>query len=235
MNEKLKKYINFDYILALAVFIALLTTGIITKQLFIKMLPCFISLAVLFLSANANRYAYLLGGINSLIYSIGFYMEGLYGSVAQSVIAGFLFQILIFFRWKKYSVKNSKTTKLREFNLTWKILSVAITVAVSAGVSLILKSLNGSNTFLDSMVFVMGLVGTALIYFGYVDQWIYTGICGVITLLIWIIKIQSDISAITYLIYSIYNLIKIVEGFIKWHNIYKQQKTDKEANDSLPA
>ena len=219
-------------ILAAVVFVALLVSGILTGQLFIKMLPCFISLAVLFFSANANRFAYLLGGINSLIYCIGYYLEGLYGSVLQSVIAGFLFQILIFFRWKKHAVE--KSTKLREFSWPVRIVTVAATLLASWGFSLLLNLVNGNNTVLDSMVFIVGLVGTALIYFGYVDQWIFTAICGVVSLAIWCVRISDDIAAITYLIYSVYNLIKIAEGAYKWHRICKIQRLQVEQPAGTP-
>ena len=63
------------------------------------------SLVVFLLASRANKYNYLLGAINSVIYSIGFFMEGLYAGVISALVFSFGLQIITFFRWNKNSYK----------------------------------------------------------------------------------------------------------------------------------
>ena len=48
--------------------VAITITGIIWKQSFIRILPLYISLTVMLLQSRANRYAPLIGGLNSILY-----------------------------------------------------------------------------------------------------------------------------------------------------------------------
>ncbi len=50
-------------------FILIVATGTAFKQQFIRMVPLIISIGVMLLSSEANRYAYLVGGLNSIIYA----------------------------------------------------------------------------------------------------------------------------------------------------------------------
>ena len=56
--------------------IAILTTGILTKQNFFLMVPLFISLFVMSFQSEANRYGSLMGAINSLIYTAAYTYMG---------------------------------------------------------------------------------------------------------------------------------------------------------------
>jgi nicotinamide mononucleotide transporter PnuC len=225
-NKKLSGVAVFDYVLAVLTLAAIVASGVIFRQMFIKILPCCISLVVLILSANANRYAYLVGGVNSLIYAVGYFMEDLYGSTIQAILTGFLFQILVFFRWKRRA--QGHTTTLKSLRPVNKMILIAATAAISIGCSFIFKALGGSNALLDSAHLILALTATALAFFAYIDQWLFTGAATIGGLILWCFKISGDIKAITYLIFTCYNIVKIAEGFIKWNKQYQTQKTEKE-------
>ena len=59
-----------DNIILAVTYVSILITGIIFKQPFYRILPLFISGIVMFLQSYANRYGYLLGGINAVIYTV---------------------------------------------------------------------------------------------------------------------------------------------------------------------
>ena len=82
--------------LAAAVFILILVAGIITRQMFIKLLPSLISVAVYLLSARVSRFAFLVGGLNSVLYAAGFLMEGVYGSFLSAILFPFPFRSILF-------------------------------------------------------------------------------------------------------------------------------------------
>lgn len=100
MDEKKSKF-NIDYIIVAAYTVTLTVLSILFKQMFIKVLPCYISLVVMLLQARANKYSFLLGALNSIIYAVGYYFEKVYGSLAEALILSFPIQMITFFVWKR--------------------------------------------------------------------------------------------------------------------------------------
>ena len=91
MNKKTKS------IVVVITMITVIVSSIIVKQDFIRTLPLIISLFVMLLQADANRYAYLAGGINAIIYGFVYWRLGLYASLASAVLFSVPIQILTFF------------------------------------------------------------------------------------------------------------------------------------------
>ena len=79
--KKTKKGLLVDYILIVICSVCILVSGVMAKQMIIKMLPALISLIVTAFIAKANRYGFLLGSLNSVLYAIGYAIERLYASV----------------------------------------------------------------------------------------------------------------------------------------------------------
>ena len=101
-----KEVIN--YIFMAVTFAGLVLTAVIFRQKFIKLLPCLISLFVMLLQSRANRYGYLLGGLNSLVYSVGYYMLGLYSSMTFAVVFSFPMQTATFIKWSRRPYKKPR-------------------------------------------------------------------------------------------------------------------------------
>ena len=93
-----------NFIIALT-FILILVTSILTKQKFIVIFPVFISLFIMSLQAEANRYAYLAGGINAVVYTGIYIYLGLYASAASAIFFSFPLQVVTFITWKKKAYK----------------------------------------------------------------------------------------------------------------------------------
>ncbi|MGN1095147.1 MAG: hypothetical protein ACI4QR_02030, partial [Eubacteriales bacterium] len=47
---------------------------IIYPSVFLRVLPLYISLVVMFMQSFANRYALLLGALNSVLYAVAYYI-----------------------------------------------------------------------------------------------------------------------------------------------------------------
>ena len=85
-----------DYILLGVAFVAILVLGIIEKQDVIKIIPALFGLIVYMLASKAFRIAYLFGAINSAIYSVGYFMMGLYGNAFVNLCLYVPIQIFTF-------------------------------------------------------------------------------------------------------------------------------------------
>ena len=54
-----------------------------------------------FLQTRMSRYAPLMGGINSILYTVVYFSCGLYSSAAYFLLAFCPLQLITFFRWSK--------------------------------------------------------------------------------------------------------------------------------------
>ena len=70
---KSKKSFDMRIIIIAITFTAIVTTGIIYKQTPLRLIPLIVSIGVMLLSSQANRYAHLIGGINSLVYGFAYW------------------------------------------------------------------------------------------------------------------------------------------------------------------
>ena len=71
MNKPFFTKSNLPRLILLAVTAILITvTGILFRQNFLHILPLYVSLVVGILQSRANRYACLLGGLNSILYTV---------------------------------------------------------------------------------------------------------------------------------------------------------------------
>ena len=96
--------------------------GSIPLALF-KLLPTLISPVVLVLTAHANRFGFLLGGFNSLLYAATFFMEGLFFSLFTAVVVSFPVQVFSFFHWSKNRRdEDSEEVNLKSFGLWGRIV-----------------------------------------------------------------------------------------------------------------
>ena len=130
MLTKLKDFIKSNLFLCITIaitFILILTTGIVFGQAFWKMLPLFISLVVMLLQAKVNRYAYLLGGLNSILYAVAYFSMGIRESALSALLMSFPLQVITFILWQRKTRGN--VTALRKLN-AWAITGITVSFAL---------------------------------------------------------------------------------------------------------
>ncbi|MBQ4604555.1 MAG: nicotinamide mononucleotide transporter, partial [Clostridia bacterium] len=120
VNKKNSKKDIFIFILMGITAILITVAGIYFHQSFLRILPLYISLIVGLLQSRINRYASLLGSINSLLYGAVYFYYGLYGSVFSAILFSFPIQLLTFIRWNKNKWNNS--TMLRKLTAKQRVL-----------------------------------------------------------------------------------------------------------------
>ena len=229
-----RRAVLLDYLPAAIFLIAIISLSVVTKQMFIKTLPCVISIIVMILSTNANRYSFIIGAANCFIYAVGYMMEGLYGSAAQAAFVSAPFQMLTFILWTKH--KDGHTTRMKL--MTWRIrlLTLGIIIAAYVAAYFAFSNLRGASDMmpLDAAVFVLGLGVTVLQMLAYVDSMAINVFNCTISLVIWIMLTGRDIKSVTYLLISIYNLYRCALGFFNYFRIYRKQQNEikkKEAEN----
>lgn len=198
--------------------ICLLICTLIFKQLLIKVLPCFVSLFVLLLSAQANRITFIMGAANCVLYSIGFIMESLWGSVAETLLVSLPIQIISFFVWKKSS--KDGLPKIRKLNgKSWLLLAGCFSVGWLLFLC-IFRLLNDSSLYLDNTLFVLSLCSAFLGVFGYMETRFITVLSVSVSIVLWTLKTAIDIRNITYVIFNVYSFYTAILGCVIWTRFY---------------
>ena len=85
MNIKMKRAL-IDYLPMALAAAMIITFAVWKEQTFFKTLPTLVTLAVQLLNVRVNRYAFLLGGINAVVYGIVYLTEGLYFSMISALV-----------------------------------------------------------------------------------------------------------------------------------------------------
>lgn len=218
----MKKYSK--YILPLIMLCVVIASGIIQKQKFFYMLPLCISVFVMLFQSKANRYAYLLGGLNSLIYGAVDASLGLYASAVYDVAFSFSLQIITFFNWKKHASGNSVVFK----KMSVKMRAITLLAFVFSAITLfiVLRLAESKYALLDNLASLLGLLVSILTMLAYIEYsyiWILNAALGV---LLKLQVVMNDASQLSHLLFSMYSFCCVIMAFINVRKLYIQQQSD---------
>ena len=175
--------------------IAILVSGILTKQHFFLMLPLFVSLFVMSFQSEANRVGALIGACNAVLYTITYICMGVYGSAASAFLFSFPLQLMTFFNWKKNAYK--KTVVFKRMSTKVRMISCVSGFALWAILAGVFYYLKYEYAVFDSVSFLLGFIVpilTMLAYIEYTYLWIFQAVTG---LFLNIQMVSNDISQLT--------------------------------------
>lgn len=203
--------------------IAILATGIITKQPFFLMIPLFISLFVMTFQAEANRVGALIGAVNAVIYTFTYLYMGVYASAASAFLFSFPMQLITFFNWKKNAYK--KTVIFKRMTNKAGIVFFGSIGVLWVGLAAVFFRMQYEYAIFDSITFLLGFIVpvlTALAYIEYTYLWIIQAVVG---LFLNVQMVMNDNSQATYLVYGFFALYCVICAYINVRKFYKEQQT----------
>ena len=210
--------------------VLLTVSGIIFHQSFFRILPLFISLAVMILQSKVSRYAFLVGGLNSILYAIVYFYYGLYGVAAQAMLFSFPMQIITFFNWKKKTEK--ETVKFRRMSKGQSALCIVLFVLIWIALYFTLKHFGSDYAVLDNTVTLFGAFTSVMTALTFIEYAYMTLFGSVLNVFLNIQVIPAHHEQVTYLIYSIYSLICVSMHVAKVSRMWKNQNALKNGNNA---
>lgn len=210
--------------IALAMLVCIITCGIVFKTHPIKVIPLCISCFVMLLQANVNRYAFLLGGLNSIIYAASGISMQLYANALYSFAVSFPLQIITFINWKKNT--HNGQTETKRLSAKSRIFGVGMMLGLWAVLYLIFSGLNSPYMVLDNTASVLGLVTTVLCMLRYSEYAILQLVGSCFSMATYIQLTVDDISNIVWIIFTGYSLVCTVISFI---NMSRQNRLKEKA------
>lgn len=227
MLSKTKEFIKTNLFLCITIavtFVSILVTGIVFHQEFWRMLPLFISLVVMLLQAKVNRYAYLIGGLNSILYAVAYFSMGIREAALSALLTSFPFQIVTFILWQRKTKGN--VTKLRKLNIL-AIIGITAAFVLSWVVMFFWfphdKTASTFTVVMDTTTTLLGFVTTMLTLLRFREYIVTQIIATPLTLAMHVmIMVRGDMANITYVIYTVYTIICLVMALIR----IRKQKTE---------
>ncbi len=212
----------FIFVLMIFTGVLITVTAIHNKQNFLQIMPLYVSLIIGMLQSRVNRYASLMGSINSLVYGAVYVYFRLYGSALSAILFSCPVQMLTFIRWNKNKWESS--TVMRKMTAKQRILLSAGFAVVLVAMWIILPMLGSEYVFLDSVTTLLGIVIYFMTMFAYVEYTVLMLINGVIGIALYITMVGDNSEIATHLIFSVYSLICVVFAFFEARKLYKKQQ-----------
>ena len=201
-------------------------TGVIFHQSLFRLIPLYVSLVVGLLQSRANRFSYLLGSLNCIIYTVVYISLGLCASAASALLFSCPIQMITFWQWSKRSYKQS--TEFRTLKpIQWLLGSIGFAVCFLL-VQFVLKTANSNYPTLDNLGTIVGLTVSLLSLLSFREySWLML-VTGVINLILYAVMTADNPAQITYLIYAVHSMICIIGQFSSVRRLYAEQKNAVE-------
>lgn len=220
-----KRRIFLDILPTVVAATLILYFSISREQSFLKTLPTLVTLAVQLLLVAANRYAFLVGGINSTIYGAAYFSERLYFSAASAILWSAPIQLITFFNWGRHKAEGHQASlKI----LSWRARCL-VGAAVLGGFLICRFALapcfaGAAYPTLDALCFTLGIVVAILSAMRYVESQYISAVSCMIALGMWIcIAVESPMNY-NYVVISVYSCFRITEAAVRWTGTYRRQK-----------
>ena len=218
-----KRKILIDYLPSVLTGMLIIYFAIIKEQSFFKTLPTLITLVVQILNVSANRFAFLLGGTNAVIYALSYISEGVYFSFFSALFISAPIQFYSFINWSIHADK--KSTALKKASVKKLCISFFGIIAGWGICYFILTPFfkNAAYPILDSFGFSMGIAVSLLAARRYIQSQYMNIISCLVSTIMWILIAIKEPSDFNYAIISFYNLFRVIESSVIWTKKYIKQ------------
>ena len=218
------------FLMLLVTGIGVTVTAIIFKTPPINVLPLYNSLIIMALSARANRYSLLLGGVNSILYGLVNYSFGLFGQMAYCFLFSFPVQIISFILYSRR--KYGFSTLFRKMSWRLRGLAAAVFAACWIGVIAVLQLLGGDYVIMDTTITIFGVFITIMTMFAFVEVPFLNVFNGVIGIAQYVnMMMDGKFERSPFLIFNVYSTTCVVLGLIRTVKLYKEQQLKKKERE----
>lgn len=225
MNKKTRDFL-IDYLPIILLAPMIVVSGVIAKQAVYKILPAVFSLFIVLLGSKLYRAAFLLGAANCLLYSVGYFMEGLYGSLVSTLVISAPLQIVSWFMWKRSAYKQA--TLFRVLKPRWYPLLALGIAALWGGMLFFSNRAGNANDLivLDSLLFALGLTISVLSVFACVESCVLNILNCALNCVMWAILTARNVRGVTYLLIALYTVFRTSLALAACLKMYREQKKE---------
>ncbi len=221
---------NWEYVVLGVVFVLVTMAAIWTQQPLYRYLPLCVSMVIYLLQAHVSRYAYLLGSLNSLLYTVVYVSLKVYGSAASAFFISFPMQMITFFMWRRRA--DGHSTILRQMKWRGRLLTLVLFSVAWTTLYLILNALGSASVVLDNTTTLLGVLVYILTMFSFIEYTYLQIVVNVFGILLQISLMKDNPGQITYLIMTLYSTVFAVRAIFRARALYKKQQEERKHENS---
>lgn len=200
--------------------------AIIYKEPVFKMIPLYVSVIVMLMQTGGNRYALLLGSLNSIVYAVVYFLfMKTPGGAISALLISFPLQLIGFINWSRRPYGNS--TIFKRFGKKEAVASPFVFGAIVTIYWLLTVKLGifeSSFPALDITTSALGTFITVLQLMSYVEYVYLNIVSGTITIVLNVRILMSGMPGhATYVVQSVYTLICIIITAFTLTKLYNEQ------------
>ncbi len=210
--------------------IGITTTYCIFPSPFYLVLPLYVSLFVGMLTSKASRYSFLIGGLNSILYTITYISFGTYMQAFYAFFFSCLMQIATFFTWSKRAYKDSTVFR----RMTKKMyLGVGVGFALCYAAAIFVLTLLGSKfIYLDTFTSLLSILVTMMHLCSFREAPFVHAASSLIGLSLSAVLVAEDPSRWPFLISGIYGAICVWRSIFAIWKLYKEQQAAASSKET---
>ena len=236
LNKKTLFNLPFYKLVLVSITLVLITTfSIIYSEPIFKVLPLYVSVAVMIMQTFGNRYALLLGSLNSVVYAVVYFFIVKIPAAGISALAiSFPLQLIGFINWSRKPYGNS--TMFKKMGKKEWLLSPVVFAALWGifwVLTVELPIFESDFPLLDVTTSAFGTYVTILQLLSYIEfPYLNLINCFLAAYLAIEIMVSGTPGHATYVTQSIYNVICVALTAITVTKIYKEQSLEKEQKNA---
>lgn len=203
------------------IILSLMIAGIICyRPPVLTYISLLISMAVMFLQSKVNRYAFLVGALNSILYAVAYVKMQLYATALYALAFSCPLQLITFFNWNRYT--NENRTRLREMPLKIRLKTLVCIVGGFVLFYVIFRKMNSQYLFWDNCISVLGIITSIICMLRFKEYIFLQILCSMVSLLTFMTMLESDPSRIIW-------VVNYINAIISSCTAFKNMKLSKEA------
>ena len=179
------------------------------------------------LAAKGKVSTYIFATVNVAIYALLTFQNHLYGEFMLNAFYYIPMNFIGFYLWSKH--KDNESGEVEGKKLTGKqtvILFAAVAVVVLVYWQ-ILSRIGGQLALIDAMSTVFFVVALIMQVARYAEQWLLWIIVNVVSVVMWLLLIGKDSSAVTMVVMWIAYLFNSVYGYYNWRKLAAKNVDNK--------
>ena len=179
------------------------------------------------LAAKGKVSTYIFATVNVAIYALLTFQNHLYGEFMLNAFYYIPMNFIGFYLWSKH--KDNESGEVEGKKLTGKqtvILFAAVAVVVLVYWQ-ILSRIGGQIALMDAMSTVFSVVALIMQVARYAEQWLLWIIVNVVSVVMWLLLIGKDSSAVTMVVMWIAYLFNSVYGYYNWRKLAAKNVDNK--------
>ncbi|BDF34870.1 nicotinamide mononucleotide transporter [Lachnospiraceae bacterium] len=179
------------------------------------------------LAAKGKVSTYIFATVNVAIYALLTFQNHLYGEFMLNAFYYIPMNFIGFYLWSKH--KDNESGEVEGKKLTGRqtvILFAAVAVVVLVYWQ-ILSRIGGQLALIDAMSTIFSVVALIMQVARYAEQWLLWIIVNVVSVVMWLLLIGKDSSAITMVVMWVAYLFNSVYGYYNWRKLAAKNVENK--------